>query len=228
MEPQPSSPPDERAAGHDPLMDRLEALLRDYVSRLPSGHPIQTLPALLHAMDAIDALAAAGVARASIAAVAERTLAPLAASRPGAARRVCVPVERVYRAIALANSATGTSPEIRAIRPPPEIHHAPPIRVTEHRPGATPAAVEAGTRATVVPKGREDRASASLPATVATSPHPSGLGSTAAPREMEAQNVLGELRRQRESRRLPPREPFDPFNVETRPTAGGGPEGERE
>jgi hypothetical protein len=222
MEPQPSSLPNGRPAGHDPLRDHLEALLRDYVARLPSDQPVRVLPALLHAMGAIDALAAAGVPRATIAATAERTIAPLAAARPGAARRISVPVERIYRAIALANAATGTSPELRATRPQAQGHHTqtaqpprqghagPPTTAAANRPAEAPAAMSV--------EGAPPR-----PATAAAPTGTPGLGAARAPRGMPAQRVLGELRRQSESRRLPAREPFDPFNVETRPPAGGGP-----
>jgi len=223
MEPQPSPLPNGRPAGYDPLRDHLEALLRDYVARLPSGQPVRVLPALLHAMGAIDALVAAGVPRATIAATAERTIAPLAAARPGAARRISVPVERIYRAIALANAATGTSPELRATRPQARA----PRGQTDHGHALartdTPPATEGVSRAAEAPPGPRGECDPAVPTADVIPAGTPGPGAARAPRGVPAQRVLGELRRQSESRRLPAREPFDPFNVETRPPAGGGP-----
>lgn len=203
-------------------MDRLEALLRDYVSSLPSHRPIRVLPALLHAMDAIDALAAAGVARVSIAAAAEVTLAPLAAARAGAARRICVPVERVYRAIALANAATGSSPELRAAYPAQLPRQGQATQGHDDVRGGSRTTATSGTRSPEMRAGSGSGASALTPATAASLPRPSRPGAAPAAPEGPAQRVLGELRRQSESRRLPAREPFDPFTVDTKTPAGRG------
>jgi hypothetical protein len=223
MEPQPSPLPNGRPVGHDPLRDHLDALLRDYVARLPSGQPVRVLPALLHAMPAIDALVAARVPRATIAATAERTIAPLAAARPGAARRISVPVERIYRAIALANVATGTSPELRAAGPTAQT----PRRQTDHERGPgrsdTSPAIDVASRAAEAPPAPRGGCGPGVPAADVAPAGTPGPGAARAPRGVPAQRILGELRRQSESRRLPAREPFDPFNVETRPPAGGGP-----
>lgn len=207
----------------DSLLGALRDLLEAYAATLPAGRPLRTLPALLHAMPAIDALAAAGVARCEIAAVAHQTLAPLAAHRPGAAREVRVPVHRVYRAVTVANAASGSSPILRSrgLVAHTELgatagggdRHGSPGGEVRTRDIPAPSAMASATTAL------REEATPHARGTVTPAPGPPQRRHEEQGHRVEppTQRVLGGIRQQSRDRRLPPRDEFDPYRLETVP-----------